>query len=263
MQLKMYERQWHGIDLLKVPGAASLGGELPDGNFFENYYALLDRSHVPPAWIQGKINLGQSIQKLFFEPFVERTGNAPAILAVGAGRGYTEGVWAEAGGELTFHDYSSSSLAHLRARFPNASYVTGNMCDLQLDRKYDFITMITVDYCAATKQLRELLGKLAQFLKANGRIILVSCSALSWRRLLGELLKHATGHYRLRPALFWGYWYTPATLARAATSAGLGVESVHRFGRAASNPSGMAQVSFLPLAMRWNDANLALTLCRT
>lgn len=262
--MKMYERSWHGIDLLSVPGAKALDSNLPDGAFFGSFYDQLaqGRGSVSADWMQGKVAMGQSIHQEFFEPFKTANGRQPTVLAVSTGRGYAEGVWAEAGADVTFHEYADSTLDFLRSRFPMAKYIAGDVKDLRLGTTFDFVTLIGAEYCVTVPQMVNLFSRVGEWINRDGKIIMVTHCALSWRRLLGEALKRAVGTYRRKPAVFWGYWNTPKGLARAARSAGLELDAVYRFNGGTGGSMHIQKVTYRRLAMTWRDPNLVMIFRR-
>lgn len=217
MELRLYQRNWHGVDLTRLPAAAAVRDKPAGPEFYAEFYAALAAGQgcVDPAWIEGKRSLGRELASLFtkWEP-------ASSILAVASGRAYVEAEWIK-DFEVTFNDCQDSSLAALRERHPGAKCLVGDAHTLQPVERFDIITLITLDYALRHNDLAALLTHLANLLNSGGRIVLYCASTLSWRQFAAETVKHLTSRYRRIPHIFWGWWRSPAEFFKLGRSCGL------------------------------------------
>jgi hypothetical protein len=263
MEMQIFQRTWHGIDLTALPAAAQARAKPAGPEFYAQFYEALasGRGKIDPAWLENKRRLGQAIERDLIVPWQKKNGRAPKILALAAGRAPVERVWCERGHEVTFNDCQEHSLAELRREFPAARFLVGDVNKLKPDSKYDLITAITLEYVMNRRELAGFLSCAESWLQSGAQFILYSASILSFRQMVVETLKHLLGRYRREPHVFWGYWRTPGELSAIACQAGLRVTGVFRLTRGAAGELRLTARSgtfarFPPL----RDPNLVVTL---
>jgi SAM-dependent methyltransferase len=261
MELRMYQRMWHGIDLTMLPAAADAIHKPASAEFYAQFYQALEagRGRIDPQWLGSKRHLGEAIERGLILPWKEKHHRSPSILALAAGKAFAERVWAEHGFDVVFNDCQEESLAEVRRDFPKAAFLVGDVRDLKPSTRYDLITALTLDYVMARNELVEFLATISGWLAPGGQIILYCASTLSLRQIAVEAAKHLLGRYRRRPHVFWGYWRTPGEFGIVARRAGLRMRSSQQFaGRVREQPlKDRGIFSCLP---PWRDSNLVVTL---
>ncbi len=255
--MRMYQRLWHGIDMTTLP-AARIAPEKPvAAEFYAQFYEALaeGRGHIDPRWWESKREFGEIIQRDLITPWQQKHGRSPRILALGSGSAPVERVWHEHGHAVTFHDCQEASLAGMRKLYPTAEFLIGDIFKMTPEKKYDLVTLITIDYVMNRREFVEFLQRAARWLEPGGQIILYCASTLSLRQMAAELIKRALGRYRNGRQVFWGYWRTPGEFFKTANAAGLRVTEVYRVG---------ATLQVTPAWMRrlppWRSTHLVVTL---
>jgi SAM-dependent methyltransferase len=261
MEMRMYQRTWHGIDLTTLPAAASAIDRPASAEFYAQFYRALaeGRGKIEPRWVESKRQLGESIERGIIQPWKQTHSRSPKILALAAGKAAAERVWIEHGHDVTFNDCQEESLADVRRDFPGAKLLIGDVRDLK-PAHYDFITALTLDYVMTRDELTEFLSNISKWLTPDGKIILYCASTLSLRQMAVEVAKHLLGRYRRTPHVFWGYWRTPGEFTSAARRAGLRVCASQKLS-AAGNHSlrDRGVLAFLPPI---RDSHLIVTFDR-
>jgi hypothetical protein len=261
MEMRMFQRSWHGIDLTSLPAAAAAQDKPASAEFYAQFYEALasGRGRIEPQWIEAKRRLGEAIETDLISPWKSGHNRTPRILALGAGNAIVEGVWRERDNDVTFHDCQEDSLAAVRARFPEAPRLIGDLQQIAPAEKYDLITAITIDYVMTAAELVAFLGRIRNWLAADGRVILYCASVLSFRQMAVETVKSLLGRYRVGQYVFWGYWRTPSEFLRAARRAGLRAGTLFQLsasaGRPSLRPATFLERTFPPL----RDPNLVIT----
>jgi 2-polyprenyl-3-methyl-5-hydroxy-6-metoxy-1,4-benzoquinol methylase len=259
MELKIYIREWHGIDLTRLPAAANVKDAPAGAEVYAEFYAALNagQGEISPSWVAAKRILGVAIETLF-EDFRQQHGREPAILAVGAGRAYAEGVWLDHQRDVTLNDWQDDSLEYAKTHWPDAKTLIGDARQLDAARKFDFITLMGMDYTMTLEEFSGVLAGCANMLAEHGAIIMYCASVLSFRQMAVVPAKHMLGTYRKTPHLFWGYWRTPGAFVRAAAAAGLKVNMSYtpESGQLTLRPSMLDRVP------PWRENNLIQVLVR-
>jgi cyclopropane fatty-acyl-phospholipid synthase-like methyltransferase len=210
---------------------------------------------VEPGWLAGKRQLGEAIERDLIAPWRKKNRRAPRILALGSGSAPVERVWHERGHAVTFHECQESSLVETRRACPTAEFLIGDIFQLAPEKKYDLVTLITIDYVMNRREFVEFLRRAACWLEPGGQIILYCASTLSFRQMAVEFIKRALGRYRNGRQIFWGYWRTPGEFFRTARAAQLRVSEVYHLGTVLQVPP--------PLIRRlppWRSTHLVVTL---
>ncbi len=101
----------------------------------------------------------------------------PLLLDVGCGPGIYAEKFTQAGYQVTGIDFSRRSIEYAKqsaySKKLNISYVYQNYLEMDLERKFDFATMIYCDYGAlSTKDRQVILSKIYRHLKPGGRLLL-------------------------------------------------------------------------------------------
>ena len=257
MQMRMYQRMWHGIDMTTLPAAKTATNQPVAAEFYAQFYEALaaGRGRIDPQWLESKRQFGEIVQRDLITPWQQKHGRSPRILALGSGSAPVERVWHEHGHAVTFHDCQEASLAEMRALHPAAEFLIGDIFKLTPEKKYDLVTLITIDYVMNRREFVEFLRRVARWLEPGGQIILYCASTLSFRQIAVELVKRALGRYRNGRQVFWGYWRTPGEFFKTAKAAGLRVAEVYRLGATLQVPP--------PLIRRlppWRSTHLVVTL---
>lgn len=233
MEMRMYQRTWHGIDLTSLPSAAIAQDKPASAEFYRQFYEALSagRGKIESSWLASKRQLGEAIERDLIAPWQTCARRAPRILALGSGSAPVERVWHERGHRVTFHDCQEASLAETRRACPGAEFLIGDIVELEPKADYDLITLITIDYVLNRAEFAGFLSRAARWLNSGGQIIIYCASTLSFRQMAVETARRLSGHYRNGRQVFWGYWRTPGEFFRAARNAGLRLT-------AAYHPSG-------------------------
>ena len=227
----MYLREWDGIEFASLPASQSTDDKPMSAEFYAQLYAALNaRGGTNPSWQRSKTQLGEQLHREVFMPWQARAGRPPIILAVGAGQSFAERVWIEAGLGVTLHDGHEANFAELRTRYPQASFLVGDLRDVEPAQSFDIITLLAVDYILPRADFASLLRRLAGWLRKGGIIVIYTPSMLTVRRLAVECLRRATGAYSRNGYVFWGWWRTPGEFATVATLAGMRLREVWKFG---------------------------------
>lgn len=257
MEMRMYQRTWHGIDLTSLPAAATASDKPAAVEFYAQFYQALaaGRGRIEPQWLENKRQLGEAIGRDLIAPWQKKHGRSPRILALGAGKAPVEHVWHQQGHAVTFHDCQEDSLAETRRLYPQANFLIGDIFQMQPAEQYDLITLITIDYVMNRQEFVEFLARAACWL-GGGQIVIYCASTLSYRQMAVEIVKRCLGRYRKNRQVFWGYWRTPGEFFTAAARAGLRVAEVYHLGAARLKPAA-------PLVRRWpqlRSTHLVVTL---
>lgn len=257
MEIRMFQRTWHGIDLTTLPAAFVDPAKPVSSEFYAQFYAKLaaGQGKIESHWLQAKRSLGESIERDIIAPWRIQHHRSPHILALGAGAAAAERIWYERDHAVTFHDCQEDSLADTRRTCPRAGFLVGSFDEIAPTDRYDLITMLTIDYVMDHKEFVAFLARSARWLAPNGQLIIYCASTLSFRQLAVETVKRALGRYRNQQQVFWGYWRTPREFFRAARSAGLRLVDIYRFGTTL-HKAGAATRALPPL----RDTNLIFTL---
>ncbi len=235
----MYQRTWHGIDLTSLPAAASAVDQPAAAEFYAQFYEALaaGRGRIDPQWLENKRQLGEAIERDLIAPWQRKQGRSPRLLALGSGSAPVERVWHERGHAVTFHECQEASLVETRRLCPAAKFLIGDIFKLEADKKYDLVTLITIDYVMNRREFVAFLARAARWLEPGGQIILYCASTLSFRQMTVEFVKRALGRYQNGRQIFWGYWRTPGEFFKTARAAGLRVAEVYRVEGTALKPS--------------------------
>ena len=225
MEMLLFQRAWHGIDLTSLPAAAAAKDKPAGAEFYAQFYRALaaGQGGIDSRWLENKRRLGDAIEREIIIPWRERIGRDPKILALAAGKAPVERVWSERGHEVTFNDCQDDSLADLRREFPAARFLIGDATTLSPAGRYDLITAITLEYVMDRGELVKFLARAKSWLQPRGQIILYSASTLSFRHVAVETVKRILGTYRRRAHVCWGYMRTPGEFFSIAHEAGLRV----------------------------------------
>ncbi len=257
MQMRMYQRLWHGIDMTTLPAAKTATDKPVAAEFYAQFYEALaaGRGRIDPQWLENKRGLGEIIERDLITPWQQKHGRSPRILALGSGNAPVERVWHEHGHAVTFHDCQEASLAEMRRLCPSAEFLIGDIFKMVPEKKYDLVTLITIDYVMNREEFVAFLSRAARWLEPGGQIILYCASTLSFRQMAAEIIKRALGRYRNGRQIFWGYWRTPGEFLKTGRAAGLRVAQVYRLGEILQVPP--------PLIRRlppWRSMHLVVTL---
>lgn len=257
MEMRMYQRMWHGIDMTTLPAAKTAPDQPVSVEFYAQFYQALaaGRGSIDPQWIASKRKFGEDIERDIIRPWQQRNGRSPRILALGSGSAPVERVWHERGHAVTFHDCQEASLAEPRRLYPTAGFLIGDIFKLTPEKNYDLVTLITIDYVMNRREFTEFLARAARWLEPGGQILIYCASTLSFRQLAAEIIKRALGRYRNGRQVFWGYWRTPGEFFRTARAAGLRVAEVYHLGG-----TGLQPPSLIRRLPPWRSTHLVLTL---
>lgn len=101
----------------------------------------------------------------------------PKLLDVGCGPGIYAEKFARTGYQVTGVDFSKRSIDHARQsafnKKLNISYLYQNYLEMDLNKSFDFCTMIYCDYGAlSTKERQIIMGKIYHHLKPGGKLLL-------------------------------------------------------------------------------------------
>ena len=258
MEMRMYLREWLGIDLTTLPAAAEAQDKPASAEFYAQFYQALasGRGKIDPQWLESKRELGEAIERFIIAPWQQQHKRSPRILALGAGKAPVERVWHQRGHAVTFHDCQEDSLAEVRRLHPQAEFLVGDISKLAPVGRYALVTMICVDYVLNRREFIAFLSRAVRWLEPGGQIVLFCASTLSFRQMAAEIIKRSLGRYRNGRRIFWGYWRTPGEFFATARQAGLRVARVYRAGG-----SGLREVA--PLLRRLpplRDNGLIMTL---
>lgn len=262
MQMRMFQHTWHGIELASLPAAAAAREAPASAEFYAQFYAALEsgRGRIEPAWLAAKRQLGEVIGRELLGLGTAPRGRPPRVLALAAGKAFAERVWLEHGADVTFHDCQEASLAELRRQHPQARCLIGDIHRITPETKYDFITMLTVDYVMTRAELTQFLGLISGWLAVGGQIVLYCANVLSLRQMLAEMVKSCLGRRPRKRDVFWGYWRTPGEFFWIARRADLRLWQILHFG---AGPDGRSSLRAAPrLAGRLpplRDSNLVAT----
>lgn len=113
---------------------------------------------------------------LWINKIVPSSSN-PLLLDIGCGPGIYAEKFTKLGYQVTGVDFSKRSIDYGRTSARNKSlnihYVYQNYLEMDLQKKFDFITMIYCDYGAlATHERMKLLENVHHHLKSHGRVLL-------------------------------------------------------------------------------------------
>ena len=258
MEMRMFERSWHGIDMTSLPAAATVSDKPVSVEFYAQFYQALaaGRGHIEPQWLENKRQLGEIIGHDLIAPWQKKHGRPPRILALGAGKAPVEHVWHKQGHAVTFHDCQEDSLAETRRLYPAADFLIGDIFQMQPAAQYDLITLVAIDYVMNRREFGEFLARASRWLGPGGQIVIYCASTLSFRQMAAEIVKRCLGRHRKNRQVFWGYWRTPGEFFRTSRAAGLTVAGVYRLG-GRSLQRAAAAVRRLPT---WRDSHLVVTL---
>ncbi|HEX4341985.1 MAG TPA: hypothetical protein VH255_01255 [Verrucomicrobiae bacterium] len=255
----MFQKEWHGIDLITLPGAFSDPTKPASAEFYAQFYAALEsgQGKVDEGWLQAKQNLGEVIETHIIAPWKQQHGRSPRILALGAGKAFAERIWYEHGHTLTFHECQAGSLEEVQQACPKADLLIGSFEGLTPDGRYDLITMLTIDYVMNRAEFTEFLSRAGRWLTDDGQLIIYCASTLCLRQFGAEMVKRLLGRYRNNKQVFWGYWRSPNEFFRIAPKAALRVADVYRFGNPLKK-AGWFNRKLPPL----RDTNLIVTMSK-
>lgn len=101
----------------------------------------------------------------------------PLLLDIGCGPGIYAEKFVQAGYDVTGIDFSKRSIDYARhsahTQSLNISYLYQNYLEMDLDKKFDFSTMIYCDYGAlSAKERQVILSKAYHHLKKGGKLLL-------------------------------------------------------------------------------------------
>jgi SAM-dependent methyltransferase len=232
MEMRMFQRTWHSINLLEFPAAAQCRNTPAGPEFYAQFYQALEagKGKVDSGWAEAKRNLGKTIEAEFLLPWTELHGRKPRILSLGAGKALSEQVWLENSYDVTLQECQSASLKGVSEKFPKARILIEDVCNLKVDEKYDVIAMLALD-CALNRQdLIRLLAKAKSWLSPDGVIVFHSVNTLSLRQLAAEIVKKITARHIRVPHIFWGWWRSLGEYCHLAKQAGLSAKEVYCFG---------------------------------
>src|ERR1022692_1188019 len=258
MEMRMFQRTWHGIDLTSLPAAMTVSDKPVSVEFYAQFYQALasGRGGIDPQWIKSKRQLGETIERDIIAPWQQKQRRSPRILALGSGSAPVEQVWLQHGHEVTFHDCQEDSLAETRLLYPQAGFLIGDIFQLVPQARYDLVTLITIDYVMNRREFGEFLSRAARWLEVGGRIIVYCGSTLSFRQMGVEMVKRCLGHYRDNRQVFWGYWRTPGEFFISAREAGLQVSDVFYLGGTLLRKAAPFRRRLPP----WRNSHLIVTL---
>lgn len=254
----MYQRLWHGLDLTSLPAGRTAEDQPVGAEFYAQFYEALaaGRGRIDPVWLANKRQFGEIIQHSLITPWQRQHGRSPRILALGSGNAPVERVWHEHGHAVTFHDCQEASLAEARRLYPSAGFLIGDIFKLTPEKKYDLVTLITIDYVMNRREFVEFLARAARWLDPGGQIVIYCASTLSFRQMAVEVVKRALGRYRNHRQVFWGYWRTPGEFFKTADRAGLRVAAVYHLGGTALQPVHLLVHRLPP----WRSTHLVVTV---
>lgn len=100
-----------------------------------------------------------------------------SVIDFGCGPGLYTSRFCSAGAEASGIDFSERSLNYAIAQSEinkqDIRYIKGNYLNVELEERFDLVTMIYCDYCALSPEQRELLlNKIKRILKKDGKILL-------------------------------------------------------------------------------------------
>ncbi len=103
--------------------------------------------------------------------------NYPLLLDLGCGPGIYAEKFAQRGYQVTGVDFSKRSIAYAQQsafnKKLNISYLYQNYLEMDLDKCFDFCTMIYCDYGAlSTKDRQVIMNKIYHHLKPGGKVLL-------------------------------------------------------------------------------------------
>jgi hypothetical protein len=217
VQIRVYGRQWHRILLTKVSSGVS------NPATYEAFYTALShgRGKIDTSWMQSKRSLGQALLSTIISPWELEHGRSPRILALCAGLGIVEGVWVEHGYNVTFHDCQEVSLQQVRASYPGAKTLMGDLRSFEIPAGFDLIIIVASDYLLDLAELEHLMRSAAGVLGPAGQLVVSSVCVISLLKVIKETVKTVIGWYRSPDWVFWGWWRTPAVFHRCAEKTGL------------------------------------------
>lgn len=103
--------------------------------------------------------------------------NYPLLLDVGCGPGIYAEKFTKTGYHVTGIDFSKRSISYAKSSAKNQNlkihYLYQNYLDMNLEKQFDFVTMIYCDYGALSMKDRQILmAKIYQHLKPKGKFLL-------------------------------------------------------------------------------------------
>jgi hypothetical protein len=257
MKLRAYVRTWQQIDLtsLAVTADRPAGPEL-----YQQFYVKLDQGCGAPDqhWRTTKRTLGEGIAHHVFEQWESCFHRRPRILALAVGVGAAEGVWLEHGYDVTLHDCQETSLRSLREQFPEAPIIIADLRSIMIPTKFDIIVILASEYMLSNRELADFLEAAKLGLSDDGCLVLHSVSILSMVRLAKECVKR--WRHSRTGRIFWGWFRTPAELARSAIRAGFRVATSYRVGVNGSNTVLKKRSRLLRTQPTLNDESVLLVL---
>jgi hypothetical protein len=261
----MYQRSWHQISLADLSGEEADTRSSADPELYASFYRQLAQGcgSISEQWVRDKITLGRAIASEVFQVWKRRYGRRPRVLALAVGQGVAEAVWLEQGYDVTLHECQSASMGDLCTRFPDAPTVFADLRDIVIPAKFDIIVMIASEYVFTREELTRLLRVIEGGLDRNGWMVLHSVSILSMVRLAKENLKRLRGSYTSPEHVSWGWWRTPAEIAKCASAAGMKAAAAYRAVQISGGGTTLRPRSpWQRVAMTWSDEAMLIVLER-
>ncbi len=229
MNLKMFQREWHGIDLREIRAGRGRRDELPTSDFYREFYERLarEKATIDGNWAAAKREMGAMSRKAFLEPWEAKHGRKPSILALGAGFGYIEMDWLERGYDVTLQECQSASIDGVLERFPGTKVLIGDAQTMAIEGKYDIVTLFGLDCTLRPDECVDLLKTSKRCLSPEGVILLYSVNTLSLRQLAAEVVKTIIGHHQRNGYIFWGVWRSVGEYVAMGREAGTPVQTCY------------------------------------
>lgn len=125
-------------------------------------------------------------------------GDDASVLEIGAGCGAITGTLCEHAGKVTCIELSkkrSMINATRNKKYDNLEIIVGNFEDIQINEKYDYITLIGVleyspSYINSEKPFHAMLKKIKEYLNPNGKVIIAIENKFGLKYLAGATEDH-------------------------------------------------------------------------
>ncbi len=216
--MREYQREWRGVAFRDLPQGATSGSGA-DHEFYQSYYsALASKAAKPdPSWLASKIRMGEWVEQTIL-----RRHRAPRVISIGAGEAFGERIWLRLGYDVTLNECQQITLEAAKAEFPEVRTVIGDASRLELEGKFDVITMFAIDYAFLDSLLKSIFQNLSSSLTGKGELLNNTVNALTIVQLLKEMVKLIVRKSYDAPGyVVWGWRRTPGAVIRLAAEAGL------------------------------------------
>lgn len=217
MKLRHFVHAWRGVQFSELNISLATGAAA-DRGFYEAFYRALatKKGGQDVTWHAKKRKLGERIASDILAKL-----DGSRILSVGAGEAISETVWLQRGYAVSLNECQDSSLARVKAEFPDAPIIISDIANLRPEGEFDAISLLTVDYALDDKQLADAFTRLAGALPPSGILINYTANVLTIEQIAKEAIKKMLRRRLPKGSVFWGWYRSPALLRRIAKISGL------------------------------------------